>query len=43
MSTKSKRRGTVANKRDSRKFFTVVGLAVLALMLLMFLIYKGLG
>lgn len=41
MSTKTKKRNEVLDKRDTRKFFTTVGIAVLILMLLMFLMYKN--
>lgn len=41
MSTKSKKRNEVLDKRDSKKFFTTVGIAVVILMLLMFLVYKS--
>jgi hypothetical protein len=43
MSIKSKNRKEAFNQRDSKKFFTVVGIAVLVLMLLMFLMYKNMG
>jgi hypothetical protein len=41
MSTKSKKRNESINNRDSKKFFMVVGIAVLVLMLLMFLMYRS--
>jgi hypothetical protein len=41
MSIKKKKRQEVLDKRDSRKFFTVVGIAVLALMLLLYAIYRN--
>ncbi len=41
MSTKSKKRTESLDKRDSKKFFTAVGIAVLVLMLLLFLMYKS--
>jgi hypothetical protein len=41
MSTKSKKRNDSLDKRDNKKFFTMVGIAVLVLMLLMFLMYKS--
>jgi hypothetical protein len=41
MSTKTKKRNESLDKRDNRKFFTYVGIAVLVLMLLMFLMYKS--
>lgn len=31
------------DKRDSKKFFTVVGISVLILMVLLFLMYKGMS
>jgi hypothetical protein len=41
MSIKKKKRQEVLDKRDSRKFFTVVGIAVLVLMLLLYAIYRN--
>lgn len=40
MSTKSRKRNDSLDKRDNKKFFATVGIAVLILMLLMFLMYK---
>lgn len=41
MSTKSKKRNEVLDKRDTAKFFKAVGIAVLILMILMFIMYKN--
>jgi hypothetical protein len=41
MSTKSKKRNESLDKRDNKKFFMAVGVAVLVLMLLMFLMYRS--
>ena len=41
MSTKTKKRNETLDKRDSKKFFTAVGIAVLVLMALMFIMYKN--
>jgi hypothetical protein len=41
MSTKSRKRNDSLDKRDNKKFFTTVGIAVLVLLLLLFLMYKS--
>ncbi len=41
MSLKKKKRQEVADQRDSKKFFTAVGIAVAILMLLLYLIYRS--
>ena len=41
MSVKSKKRNVSLDKRDSKKFFTTVGIVVLIIMLLMFLMYRN--
>jgi hypothetical protein len=41
MSIKRKKRNESLDKRDSKKFFTAVGIAVLVLMVLLFLMYKS--
>jgi hypothetical protein len=43
MSTKGKKRNESLDKRDSKKFFTAVGIAVLVLMLLMFFMYRSMS
>ncbi len=41
MSLKKKKRQEVADQRDSKKFFTYVAIAVGAIMLLLYLIYRS--
>lgn len=41
MSTKSKKRNESLDKRDSKKFFRAVGIAVLVLMILLYIMYKS--
>ncbi len=41
MSTKSKKKYASIDKRDNKKFFMVLGIAVLVLVLLMFLMYRN--
>ena len=41
MSIKKKKRNESLDKRDSKKFFTAVAIAVLILMVLMFFMYKS--
>jgi len=43
MSLKRKKRQATLDKRDSKKFFTVLAIAVVILMLLLFLMYKGMS
>ncbi len=43
MSVKKKKRREAIDKRDSKKFFTVVGISVLVLMALLFLMYKSMS
>lgn len=40
MSRKKQKRRETIDKRDSKKFFTVVGICVLVLMLLLYLMYS---
>ena len=39
--SKRKKRQEVMDKRDSRKFFTYLGIAVVVLMLLLYLAYRS--
>ena len=41
ISTKKKKRQEKLDERDSKKFFTAVGIAVAILMLLLYLIYNN--
>ncbi|MEZ4958311.1 MAG: hypothetical protein R2830_00700 [Saprospiraceae bacterium] len=41
MASKKKRRQEALDKRDTKKFFTAVGIAVAVLMLLLYLIYRN--
>lgn len=41
MASKKKKRQEALDKRDSRKFFTVLAIAVAVLMLLLYLIFRN--
>lgn len=43
MTNNKKKRQATLDKRDSRKFFTAVGIAVAALMVLLYFIYRSMS